>query len=75
VKQRAWQGVSASVEEREEIQPWPCHADAERDRRDDCQVGPVSSMSPQSFAFACVRSVHTQARPEDRDVTEMITDV
>ena len=73
MKQRAWQGVSASVEEREEIQP--CHADAERDRRDDCQVGPVSSLSPQSFAFACVRSVHTQARPEDRDVTEMITDV
>ncbi|PAN04545.1 hypothetical protein PAHAL_1G074000 [Panicum hallii] len=62
VKQRAWQGVWASVGEREEIQP--CHA--ERDRRDDCQVGPVSSLSPQSFAFACVRAlcgVHTDTGP------------
>lgn len=33
---------------------WQCHA--QRDRRDDCQVAPVSSLSPRAFAFACAFS-------------------
>jgi hypothetical protein len=55
------------VEEEEIQHPEPCHGNAQRDTEDDCQVGPVASLSPRAPLPLRVR-VHTgPGRPEIAD--------